>query len=339
MRERLGRVAGERSPLAGSIEVASGDDAAVTVPRGATVTSVDLAIEDVHFRRSTFPPQAIGHKALAAALSDLAAMGATPGEAYVQLGIPDDVGDEEILALADGMGEMAGRHGVKVLGGDLSRADGLTLAVTVVGHSESAAKLVLRSGAREGDVVAVTGALGGAAAGLLLLERPELGDDLDQQTVEALRQRQLAPEPEIAAGQVLAAAGATAMIDISDGLGADSRHLATASGIRLELDMEELPIAEGVPEVATAAGRDPIEFAAGGGEDYELLVTLPQTGLEHAARELKAAGITLSAIGRVAAGIGVALRRRNGDELEPAGFDQLRGRRRPRPRSDRDARA
>ena len=290
MRERLGRVAGERSPLAGSIEVASGDDAAVTVPPGATVTSVDLAIEDVHFRRSTFPPPTIGHKALAAALSDLAAMGATPGEAYVQLGIPDDVADEEILALVDGMGEVAGRHSVEVLGGDLSRADALTLAVTVVGHSESAGKLVLRSGAREGDVAAVTGALGGAAAGLLLVECPELGDDLDPQTVEALRQRQLAPEPQIVAGRALAAAGATAMIDISDGLGADAAHLATASGMRLEVGADELPVAEGVAEVAAAAGREPIEFAAGGGEDYELLVTFPQAGVEHAAREPRGGG-------------------------------------------------
>jgi len=306
------------------VAVPSGDDAAVTIPAGATVTSVDLAVDGVHFRRATAPPAAIGHKALAAALSDLAAMGASPGEAYVQLGLPEDITEEQALELADGMGELAAEHGVRILGGDISRSPVLLLAVTVVGHAAQPQDLVRRAGARAGDGVFVTGALGGAAAGLLLLERPELRDGLDPDLAAAAVERQLRPRPRIAAGRALAEGGATAMIDLSDGLAGDAGHVARAGSVRLELDAARLPLAPGVAEVARAAGVDAAALAAAGGEDYELLACLAPEAAEAAARALAAAGVPLTRVGNVAGGAGVRLRGEGSAELALRGFDQLR---------------
>ena len=317
LRERLGTKAGPE------VVVGSGDDAAVTVPAGATATSVDLFVEGVHFRRETAPPRSIGHKAVAAALSDLAAMGARPGEAYVQLGIAADLGEEDCLELADGMAAVARDAGAAVIGGDVSRAPVLILAVTVVGHADSAEALVRRSGARPGDVLCVTGELGGAAAGLALLEDPHLLSDLPDPHAAALRARHLEPLPLLAAGQALAAAGARAMIDISDGIGADAGHLAEASGVRIEIETELIPSADGVAEIATASGREPLDLLSGG-EDYELLVALRPESVAEARGAVETSGSTLTEIGRVSTGAGVALRHADGTETAARGFDQLR---------------
>ncbi len=206
----------------------------------------------------------------------------------------------------------------------MTRAPVLFLAVTVVGHAGSPDDLVSRAGAEPGDVVAVTGELGGAAAGLLLLDRPELGEALDPDVADALRRRQLEPSPRIAAGRALAANGATAMIDLSDGLGGDALHVAAASGARLTIDLDRLAVQAGVTEVAGAAAIDPIGLIAEGGEDYELLVALPAAKLEDARAAVEAAGSSLTAIGEVNEGTGAALRLADGSEREPSGFDQLR---------------
>jgi thiamine-monophosphate kinase len=318
----------ERAGVAGETEarvlVASGDDAAVTVSGGVAVTSVDLAVDGVHFRRATFPPEAIGRKALGSALSDLAAMGAVPAEAYVQLGLPEDVGEAECLGIADGLGALAAAHGVAVLGGDISRAPALTLAITVVGHVAEAGDVVLRSGARPDDVLCVTGELGGAAAGLLLLDEPALGEGLDAATAEALRARQLAPQPRIEAGLALARAGVHAMIDISDGLGADAGHVATASGVGIRIELERLPIAPGVAQIATAAGLDPLDLAAAAGEDYELLAAVPAKRLDNATDAAAGTGLELSSLGSIERQGNVILMDRNGHERSASGFDQLR---------------
>jgi thiamine-monophosphate kinase len=307
-----------------AVAVGSGDDAAVTSPAGATVTSVDALVENVHFRRSTFSPRAIGRKALAVALSDLAAMGAAPGEAYVQLGIPADLDEAGCLEVAEGIAEVAGETGAAVLGGDVTRAAELMLAVTVVGHLDSATDAVLRSGARAGDALAVTGELGGAAAGLLLLERPELGGAVGDEVAEALRRRHRDPSPRLAAGAALAKAGATAMIDVSDGLGADASHLAAASGVGFTIELARLPVQDGVAEVAEAAGVDAWELAVSGGEDYELLVSLPAERLDEAAAAVARAGCMLTAIATAEAAGGVRLINPDGGESAPAGYDQLR---------------
>jgi len=309
--ELLARIR-ERLPLAGGrVRLGSGDDAAVTIPGGATATSVDAVVEGVHFRREQASLAQIGHKALATALSDLAAMGAEPGEAYVVIGVPPDLDEDGCIALLDGMATLATATGTSLAGGDVTRATELFLAVTVVGHAESPDSFVSRAGARPGDVLVLTGELGGAAAGLVLLQGP-------------LRARQLEPQPRIGAGMALAGAGATAMIDISDGLGGDSGHLAQQSGVGLRIDASAVPIAAGASEIAASAGGDPWQFVLGGGEDYELLASISAERLDEARQAVREAeGIALTEIGEVIAGEGVEIRLPGGRALEPGGFDQL----------------
>jgi thiamine-monophosphate kinase len=325
--ELLARIRERLPELGPQMRLGSGDDAAISVPSGATATSVDALVDGVHFRREWSSLEQIGHKALAAALSDLAAMGAEPGEAYVVLGIPADLDEDECMELLDGIASLAEATGTSLAGGDLSRAPALTLAVTVVGHAGSADDLVTRSGARPGDAVVVTGELGGAAAGLLLLERSgDCGVDhtMGGSTPQSLLRRQLEPQPRLEAGRALAGTGATAMIDISDGLGGDARHLAAASRVELRIEASLLPLDDGVAEVAAAAGRDPLELATGGGEDYELLATLPAGLLAKAVAVVARQGATrLTRIGEVIAGEGVEIRLPDGGLSKPVGFDQL----------------
>jgi thiamine-monophosphate kinase len=332
--ELLARVR-ERLPATGAqVRVGSGDDAAVTVPDGATATSVDALVEGVHFRREHASLAQIGRKALATALSDLAAMGADPGEAYVVLGVPDDLGEDGCLGLLGGMVDLAAATGTSLAGGDVTRAGKLFLAITVVGHAPDADSFVSRAGARPGDALVLTGEIGGAPAGLALLDNPRLDADfalsasMTPQSAKSARaellRRQLEPMPRLGAGQALARAGATAMIDLSDGLGGDARHLAESSGIGLRIEAAVLPLAPGVAEVATAAGRDPLALAAAGGEDYELLATIPVECLDRAIAAVREReGVALTRIGEVVAGEGVEIRLPGGELLEAAGFDQL----------------
>jgi len=325
--ELLARIR-ERLPQAGPrIRLGSGDDAAIAVPGGATATSVDALVDGVHFRREWSSLGQIGGKALAVALSDLAAMGAEPGEAYVVLGIPVDLDEDGCLELLDGLARVAAETGTTLAGGDVTRAPALTLAVTVVGHAESADELVRRSGASPGDSLVVTGELGGAAAGLLLLELPdasEIDHTMGGSMSDALLDRQLEPEARLAAGRALAEAGATAMIDLSDGLGGDAGHIASASGVGLRIEAAALPIAAGVAEVAAATGRSPLQLAVSGGEDYELLAAIPGDLLDAAAAAVaQAGGVELTRVGEVVAGEGVEIRLPDGGLLAPTGFDQL----------------
>ena len=169
-----------------------------------------------------------------------------------------------------------------------------------------------------------TGAFGAAAAGLMLLEHPRLREDLDPALRDACVRRQLDPEPLLACGAALAASGARAMIDVSDGLGADAEHLAAASELGIEIEVDRVPVAAGVAEVAAAAGRDADELAVAGGEDYELLCAVPRVALSECAAAAKRNGSTLTEIGRFVAGGSVRLRLPGGRSVPASGHDHLR---------------
>jgi thiamine-monophosphate kinase len=309
------------------VVVGVGDDAAVLEIGGAEdlVISTDASVENVHFRTDIQPADEIGHRAMTGALSDLAAMGATGIAAFVALHAPPDAAVEFVHDLYRGMERVASPAGVQVAGGDTVRG-ALALDITVVGVVPRG-RAVLRSGAREGDRLYVSGALGRSEAGRRLLSG-EAAPGVPARFRSAAESGHRAPRPRFDVSELLMRLPRrpTAMIDVSDGLAIDLRRLCEASGVGCSVEVERVPVDDAARCIAEGEGRDPLSLALEGGEDWELLFAIGAEGagdLEEAARR---AGLSVSAIGRILARReGMALTREDGSrrELPLAGWDHF----------------
>lgn len=284
------------------VRVGIGDDCAVLEPAPgvALLATTDLLLEDVHFRRRYTEPADIGWKALAVNVSDIAAMGGRPCWALVALACPASTTLDEVEAFYEGALALAGQHGVAIVGGDTCTSPaGWLVNVTLLG--EAVRTPLLRSTARPDDIVAVTGALGRAAAGLAVLERPAAPAGLEAGALAEVTAAHLRPRPRAAEGAWLAAAGGvSAMIDLSDGLATDLGHILEESGVGARVDLTRVPVADSTRRVAEALRVDALAWATSGGEDYELLLTCAADGFARLREGLLSATRTrLTAIGQI----------------------------------------
>jgi len=258
--------------------VGIGDDAAVVAParNEQAVLTTDALVEGVHFDRRWSTPVDIGHKALAVNLSDLAAMGATPRSALLSLVLPETWAVEDVDALLDGFLALARREHVSLIGGNITRTPGpMMIDVTAVGWVRPR-RVLLRSGGRPGDEVYLSGDIGGAAAGLAMLRDGVV--DSSSADAAACVERHRRPEPRVRLGRAMAQArAARAAMDLSDGLADAARQMAIASECGIVLDASALPIAPGARRWWDTAGRDAVQLAIAGGDDYELLFALPKS--------------------------------------------------------------
>jgi thiamine-monophosphate kinase len=302
-----------------------GDDAAITTrAEGVQLVTTDLLIERVHFIRGTISPRQLGYKSLAVNLSDIAAMGGTPHDAYVSIAIPPEVPVEELDAIYDGMKELARASDVNLLGGDTtgSRQD-LCINIVVIG-SVRREEVLLRSGAREGDRIAVTGTLGDSAGGLaVLLSDPEIPADV----AATLLRAHYEPEMYLEEARLFAVSGVVhAAIDLSDGLASDLRHICQRSGVGAVVDLASVPLSDELRVLCNDTGADPLQLALSGGEDYRLLVTVDPAGFDELSRGIaRATGRELYDIGAIVAEPGIHLRATDGSltPMSISGWDHF----------------
>lgn len=290
------------------VRVGIGDDAAVLEALASPVVTCDCLVEQVHFRLDWTPARVLGRKCIEVNVSDIAAMGGRPVAAFISVALRPDLEVSFLDELYEGFEDAASCYGLTIAGGDTVRSPGaLMINVTVVGD---APRPILRSGAREGDIVLVTGTLGDSAAGLWLLQHPAAAisvpvrDYLTDRHHEprarlAQMQAALAPAATTDAVPINSPPPVTAALDISDGLAGDAAHIAERSGVTLEIDLAALPISPPCVDAAAVARLSPLEWALRGGEDYELLLCVqPEAAAMVAASITSTTGTRVTRIGR-----------------------------------------
>lgn len=310
------------------VVVPVGDDAAVVdADSHHLVLTVDTLVEGVHFDAEAMPAHDIGHKAVTVNVSDVAAMGGSPRYAVVSLATPGDVPTRWVMEVYGGIREAADDYGMGVVGGDTVRAEQRVLTVTVLGRV-ARDRAVTRAGARPGDRIVVTGSLGAAAGGVRLLGeddehvRMAIESDWGRDLLQAL----FRPSARVGEGETLAQGGATAMIDISDGLALDLSRICEAGEVGARIETDAIPVSPLLETMAGAVdGLDPLDLALHGGEDYELLATISPEAVEHVARKVRDRyGTEVAVIGEVTEG-GLVAVGPDGRErpLEPRGWDHF----------------
>ena len=323
-------VRGIRRVLSGEapgVVIAIGDDAAVVEPgRHHGVLTADMLVEGVHFELGATSPHDLGFKAVSVNVSDVAAMGGSPRYGLATLGLSRGIEAAWVMELCGGMREAADEFGMAIVGGDTSRADRAVVSVTVYGEVAEG-RAVTRSGARPGDALVVTGALGGSAGGLRVARDAAAGrtDALSTEWGRSLLALHERPRARVGEGQALAAGGARAMIDISDGLALDLARLCEESGVGARVRLPDVPLAPGLVDLGARVGADPMDLALHGGEDYELLAAVPPDAVADVRRVLvERFGTRLTEIGEVVEGAGVVAIRGDLEEpLEPKGWDHF----------------
>ena len=283
---------------AAGLQLGIGDDAAVWRPAAGedVVITVDSLVEDIHFRLDWTDWERLGHKVLAVNISDLAAMGATPKLAVVSMGLRGDERVADLQACYRGLGALARRHGMTVAGGDIVRSPSATLFhVTALGETRNRRALTC-SGARPGDIIAVSGTLGASAAGLRLLALDRDDPRRQAATADILIEAHLRPEPRVALGHILLEHAASAAMDLSDGLLGDLPKILSASEVSGEIDARRVPVAAALPALFP---DDWLDLALRGGEDYELLFTAPPEAWDDIVSAAAAVGASVTAIGTI----------------------------------------
>jgi thiamine-monophosphate kinase len=364
-RELIARIRGQLPPAPDWLLVGIGDDAAVVEPERnrVEVLTVDALVEGIHFDRAFVPPDAIGHRALAVNLSDLAAMGATPRLALLSMALPAALPLADFDAISAGFAALAARHRLHVVGGNLTRSPGpMMIDVTVMGTVKRRQALT-RRGARPGDDLYVSGTIGAATAGLRMLQESRklaTNEDLKRSTTEdtgdsegqsryekdfssastvssvvesaiaeSCVERYLRPEPRLRLGIHLSRnRAASACMDLSDGLADGFRQIADASGVGMTVDADALPIDPGARAFFEARGQDPVVEALGGGDDYELLIAVHPRTQRRLSAAMRRGDVLLTRIGRCTAERGITLRTAGGASTNagalPDGFSHFR---------------
>jgi thiamine-monophosphate kinase len=325
-RDLIARIRGQLPPAPGWMLVGIGDDAAVVEPERnrVEVLTVDALIEGIHFERAFVPPDAIGHRALAVNLSDLAAMGAAPRLALLSMALPASLPLADFDGIVAGFTALAARHRLHVAGGNLTRSPGpLMIDVTVMGTVKRRQALT-RSGARPGDDVYVSGSIGAAAAGLRLLQS-SVGSAQSQSATEysRLTTAYLRPDPRVLLGLHLARnRAASACMDLSDGLADGVSQIAEASGVGMAIDAGALPIDPAARAFFESRGGDATVEALAGGDDYELLIAVRPRTQRRLTAAMQRGDVVLTRIGRCTAARGITLRGAGGASIDAAALPQ-----------------